>query len=227
MKKLFFAATLGILITAQNAFAFDPAQLKQYLDTKSCEGCDLRDAVIKNMNMSGSFLKNADLSGADLSSSRFDNSDFFGAKLVGANLFGINSTDVDFSGADLSKAKFLETAFRKSNFEKTMLMNLDNAIISGSGSNFNNSVWTGTTLNYLYTKNATFDGADLRGINFPRQSTEITFAKMTNANLDDAAFVGVNLTGVSFLGSSMVGTNLTGAIFCRTTLPDGTIKGTC
>ena len=55
--------------------------------------------------------------------------------------------------------------------------------------------------------NSSFAGADLRGADF------------RGANLSGGCFAGADLTGAR-LGSSV---NLSGAIFCNTTMPDGTI----
>ena len=67
---------------ASSASAFDPADLKNLLDTNECVRCDLREA----------FLPNTSLNSADL---------------IGANLYKANLSGSYLEGADLNYA-FME-----------------------------------------------------------------------------------------------------------------------
>jgi hypothetical protein len=67
-----------------------------------------------------------------------------------------------------------------------------------------------------------FRNRDVRGANLSHNNfynADLTGADFRGANLGDGCFINANLTGAK-LGSSV---NLRGAVFCRTTMPDGTI----
>ena len=73
----------------------DPVQVKQLLETKVCQGCDLTDAA-----MAGWSLQKADLNGSNLA-----NANLYGANLSQANLTGANLAGADLSAANLLGAK--------------------------------------------------------------------------------------------------------------------------
>src|SRR4029078_7359185 len=67
-----------------------------------------------------------------------------------------------------------------------------------------------------------FKNKDVRGSNLSQSNfynADLTGADFRGANLSGGCFINANLTGAK-LGSSV---NIGGAVFCRTTMPDGTI----
>ena len=89
MKLTLTALTVAATIFASSASAFDPADLKNLLDTNECVRCDLQEAFLPNTNLRGADLIGANLKGADLR---------------GADLFMANLTDADLSGTNLRDA---------------------------------------------------------------------------------------------------------------------------
>lgn len=68
-----------------------------------------------------------------------------------------------------------------------------------------------------------FQNLDARGANLSKSSfagSDLRGADFRGANLSDACFVSANLTGAK-LGASV---NLRGAVFCNTTMPDGSVN---
>lgn len=87
-----------------------------------------------------------------------------------------------------------------------------NACTPGAGKNLGQCCYEGRNL-----AGKSFKGANLGGANF--SGATLTKANFTSANLDKACFVDANLRGARIAGAN-TGT----AIFCRTTMPDGSIN---
>ena len=107
---------MGLNITKTAYATHDPlGNINTLIKTNSCVGCDLVNAVLTDMDLSGANFSFADLTGADLDGADLSNADFNGANLSigflggtpfsetnlsGANLGGANLTGADFSGAN-------------------------------------------------------------------------------------------------------------------------------
>ncbi len=139
----------------------------------------------------------ANLAGVDLS----------GANLSGALMTGANFTTANLSGADLSAARF-------------------------GDANFSRAVLTGTNLFRSELSDSDLSGADLTGANvssLPAFRAKLVGAKLVRANLTDSQFLRANVSGADFTDANLTRTNfaqsnLRQAIFCRTTMPDGTVN---
>jgi uncharacterized protein YjbI with pentapeptide repeats len=89
----------------ESAFA-DPIQLRQVLQTRICEGCDLSREKLSFANLRGANLRNANLFSADLKLSDLREASLIGAVLDEADLRGADLTGADLTGAYLSETNF-------------------------------------------------------------------------------------------------------------------------
>ncbi len=90
---------------SESAFA-DPNQVRQVLQTRECQGCDLSQQKLSFTNLRGANLRNANLSSADLKLVDLREANLIGAILDKADLRG-----ADLTGADLTGAYMFETNF--------------------------------------------------------------------------------------------------------------------
>ncbi len=90
---------------SEPAFA-DPNHLRQVLQTRSCEGCDLVREKLSFANLRGANLRNANLFSADLKLSDLREANLIGAILDKADLRGADLTGADLTGAYMSETNF-------------------------------------------------------------------------------------------------------------------------
>ncbi len=103
MLRFGWFCVILVALLSVTAHAADPAQLKRFLESKRCSGCDLSKANFAEKNLAGADLSNAKLNGANLS----------GANLVGANLRFADLTGTDLRYADLRQANLDGANWRK------------------------------------------------------------------------------------------------------------------
>ena len=128
MKPVLFAFALAALngagATAQNA-----SEIAQVKSGKSCPSCNLFQAElgyrdIKGLNLSGSRLRQS-----DMSLSTFDDSNFSGADLSVSNLFGTRFNRCDLSNTNLESATLVGAYLGSSSLSGA---NMSGANISGA-----------------------------------------------------------------------------------------------
>lgn len=96
MKITLMLMSFMSIFSPNNAYAFDPNDLKKLKETGTCVGCDLSGADLTGADLQGAInLMQADLTGADLR----------GVMLIGANL-----TEADLRGANLSAKTYMRKA---------------------------------------------------------------------------------------------------------------------
>jgi uncharacterized protein YjbI with pentapeptide repeats len=98
-------AAIATVSYSESAFA-DPNQIRQVLQTRECQGCDLSRSKLSFANLRGASLRNANLFSADLKLADLREANLIGAILDKADLRG-----ADLSGADLTGAYINETNF--------------------------------------------------------------------------------------------------------------------
>lgn len=86
--------------------AADPNQVRQVLQTRECQGCDLSRTKLSFAN-----LRNANLRYANLFSADLKLADLRDANLIGAILDKADLRGADLTGADLTSAYMSETNF--------------------------------------------------------------------------------------------------------------------
>lgn len=115
--------SLGLSNTAQAA---NPNHVQQLLETRFCQGCDLRGADLRAAHLIGADLRDADLSNANLENANLEGADLTGANLEGANLAGtfLNSAalnNANLAVADLSYANLIQANLTGANLLGTNL----------------------------------------------------------------------------------------------------------
>lgn len=107
---------------------------EQLEETAACEGCDLADVYLGDMDLSGVNLSGADLTRAVLAGSNLEGANLSGAVLKDALLMEVNLKD-----ADLSKAQILDTSLTDANLQGVKLLgatlvevDLDGADLTGA-----------------------------------------------------------------------------------------------
>ena len=113
MKTLInsFLVILGLTgaiasISSTESALADPNQVRQVLQTRECQGCDLSRAKLSFAN-----LRNANLRYANLFSADLKLTDLRDANLIGAILDKADLRGADLTGADLTSAYMSETNF--------------------------------------------------------------------------------------------------------------------
>ncbi len=75
------------------------SHLNQLLTTKECQNCELTNAGLVMVNLSGAKLSGANLVNANLSRANLSGADLSNANLSGASLYGANLSGANLSGA--------------------------------------------------------------------------------------------------------------------------------
>jgi uncharacterized protein YjbI with pentapeptide repeats len=125
----FFLTILIALAVGTPALAQNAAQIARVQSGQSCSGCNLFQADLsyhdlRNLDLSGSRLRQANLSLAIMDGGRFD-----GANLSVANLFGARFVGASFRNVDFTDAVLVGTYFNASNMAGA---NLTGANLSGA-----------------------------------------------------------------------------------------------
>jgi uncharacterized protein YjbI with pentapeptide repeats len=81
----------------------DPNQIRQVLQTRECQGCDLSREKLSFANLRGANLRNANLFSADLKLADLREANLIGAILDKADLRGADLTGADLTGAYMSE----------------------------------------------------------------------------------------------------------------------------
>ena len=84
--------------------AENPEHVKQLLETKQCQGCDLSGANLSNANLEGANLSGANLREAVLVGANLTNANLQRANLTRANLTNAKLTNVNLNDANLTSA---------------------------------------------------------------------------------------------------------------------------
>ena len=126
--------------------------------------------------------------------------DLSGAKFARAKLHG-----ADLRGARLNKANFRGVVLRHAQLQ-------DASLVGANFSPTRSSRPRGRVMRAQAACEPNCQNADLSGAN------------LSNANLSGANLYYANLTDANLTNANLTDANLTGAIFCNTTLPDGSIN---
>ena len=98
-------AVTSSLIAIAPIFA-NPFQIRQVLQTRECQGCNLSRAKLSFTNLRGADLRNSNLSSADLKLADLREANLRGAILDKADLRGADLRDADLTNAYRSETNF-------------------------------------------------------------------------------------------------------------------------
>lgn len=128
MKQVLAALSLAIAAGAP-ALAQNAGEIARVQAGASCTGCNLFQADLAYRNLPGVDLSGSRLRQSDLSLSTMNNARLAQADLSIANLFGGRFTGVSFAGANLERATLVGGYFGGADFSGA---NLTGANISGA-----------------------------------------------------------------------------------------------
>ncbi len=154
-------AGLGVAIAVFLPRLTQPTEVKQLLETRSCAGCDLRNANLKQQNLEGVNLEGANLQGANLE----------GAKLGNANLKRVNLTGANLNRADLGCTRMsLKLSSDQKNTD--ISFDLNSAPETGRAESTKvgftlNANENGATLNFNLKGCTNLEEANLKGARMP------------------------------------------------------------
>ena len=123
------AAALALAAAVLPATAQDASQIRKVQAGQSCPGCNLFQADLAYLDVSGVNVSGARLRQSDMQLSTFDDWNLSGANLSITNLFGTRFNRADFTDANLQRATLVGTYFGRSNMKGAIL---DGANLSGA-----------------------------------------------------------------------------------------------
>lgn len=222
----------GELVSNLAGANFTGASL-QYRDLSNV---DMRGAVFRDANLTGSSLRGANLSGAKFNNTTLANVDATGANFSGASLADRNSRaadaifrNVDFTDArlEIDGGDFTGSTFTGANIVMIFSANLHGidfrrahvTLASLSGDNLTNANFSGLRLGVKTGR------SDVSNANF--SNTKFTDGDFTNDVVNGTNFTNAEFTGTSFAGANLSNADLTNVKWSyNVTCPDGTMINT-
>ncbi|MBD2115184.1 MULTISPECIES: serine/threonine-protein kinase [Cyanophyceae] len=144
--------------------------VEQLVQTRSCNGCDLREVDLSRLDLEGVDLRNADLSRAKLESVRLVGANLAGAVLTEANLSDSNISNANFSGAYMEGAQLQRVNGSEAVFQGAVLTH----------TNFGSGILPGSTFVSADLSNADLGNAEFEGANFEMANLDGTFTFFTS-----------------------------------------------
>jgi uncharacterized protein YjbI with pentapeptide repeats len=127
-----FLALAAVFVTAAPVVAQNAGQIARVRGGASCGGCNLFQADLSGversgLNLTGSRLRQADLSLSVMNRTRFADADLrdveaYGGVFAGSNFAGANLTNASFVGANLDGASFGGASLSGVNFSGASLV---------------------------------------------------------------------------------------------------------
>jgi len=117
MKKtiIIFTVIASVFNLTSPVKAENLTHLRQLINTKQCENCELSNSGLVMANLVGANLRGANLVRANLSRADLTGADLTGANLTGASLNGANLTGANLTGANLTGADLRDAYLVNSN----------------------------------------------------------------------------------------------------------------
>lgn len=185
---------------------------------------------LNNIDMTGIYLKEAQLKNANLNATNLTNANFVKANLSyailqKATLNGANLSETILTGTNLTKAKLINAILQHSD-SKSVILNyanlekakLEQAQMYGAEMNYcvlSNANLRKANLGLAQLNNATLKGADLFGVNLVNSDlsdSDITEAHCNGADFSYARFNNSILVSANMKKAKLVGADLSGAL---------------
>lgn len=165
---------------------------------------NLNSANLQNTNLSDANFEGVNLEKANLENANLTNTNLQGADLKNANLSNANLSKADLSYADLSGANIKGASLINANLSNANLSsaNLIRAKLNGANlirANFTDAVLKGANLIKTSLSDTNLIRADLRGAN------------LTNAHLNAACLISADLRSANLRNALLDAANFTGA----------------
>lgn len=114
-------ALLAVMLLAAPAVAQNASQISQVRAGAHCPKCNLFQATLGGLTLTGKNLSGARLRQADLSLTIMNRTNFSGADLRDVEAYGGVFSSASFAGADLTNASFVGTSLEGANFRGARL----------------------------------------------------------------------------------------------------------
>lgn len=190
----------GQLLLALSQMNIDTSSFNQIKLKTSFVGADLKDADLRNANLSGIDLSQANLEGADLSGANMIEVNLKEANLWGANLNKVNLKGANLWGANLAWAKLNESDLRECMMDGVDLTSAKLRAANLTGVKLQWADLTGAFLNEANLVNADLKGAlfikaNLSDANLSKANLNFTNLSRTNLTQTNLALVNLDRTG--------------------------------
>lgn len=185
---------------------YDEEQLKHFISTRECNGCNLSNANLSHRELYNVSLINANLDGAKFEFTEFMKSNVHGASFNLASFSYSEFDSSDFSNTNFTGSSIISTHFSASNFTGA---NFSSATLRGS--DFLNTDFTSANFYDAELSDAVFDYTmKLIGVNM--RHANLMGAKFTNVDISGSDFSFSNMTYVTFNTVNARGVNFCGAL---------------
>lgn len=196
------------------------------------QGLHLVNANLEGANLRGANLQGADLRGANLRFARLAGANLAGANLQGANLGLVNhdismkdpKMRIDLRGANLQGADLVTANLQGADLQQTNLMGANLHAANLKGADISKANLKGARLLVAELQGANLKEANLHGANL--HIANLQRANLRNSDLRGAKFEGANLKEVSLGWANLQDANLQGAELQGAELRDATLGGT-
>ena len=121
MKPIALLSALAVLVCAVPASAQNAGQISAVRNGASCPHCNLFQADLSNLELKNKNLTGARLRQADFSTAVMNRTRFIGGDLRDVNAYGAVLTGASFARADLTNASFVGAYLQGANFSGARL----------------------------------------------------------------------------------------------------------
>ncbi|MEZ6138051.1 MAG: pentapeptide repeat-containing protein [Pirellulaceae bacterium] len=175
---------------------------------------EFEDCVLKNVDLSTSYLKGVHFKKMDLSEHPIlprvlTECGFSDCTITGRDLSFCNLRDADLTRVDLTKVKLIDAQLRGANLQECDLTGVRLVGVDLTGANFTGARLVGADLTDSNLTGADLSGADMKAARLSRALLKNT--KLRKTNLDGAALVDAMLDHAELLEASLAGADMRGA----------------
>ena len=178
----------GQLLLMLTRMKMDPASFKKVLLLASFSGAVLREADLRNLDLSY-----AELNGADFQNAKLEGAKFIKANLRAANFRGADLHEAVFTSADMKRANLSWADLNDADLSKADLNGVNLTSAQLRRADLRESLIQWAELNNAFLDSADLSGADLRGSVMIR--SHLVGANFTGANLRETVLTEANFTG--------------------------------
>ncbi len=190
-------------------------------------------ACLRNADLAGASMPDADFTAADLTGARFDDAtmrsgrmrqarldgaSFSAADLSGTDFTAVQASEADFNAALLEDTRFTGATLRFANFNGALLDGADLDRADLWSADLGGAEATEATFRHAILHEASLAGADLTG-------ADLSEAELKKADLRGAVLRGADLRGANLLRANLAGADLAGASLPRVDLSSCQLSG--
>ena len=206
VAKIFWASLalggISLALASPSSWAYNQDDLQRLLETKNCPQCDLRFAILEEVNLDDAQLAGANFEGAKLLEVSLQHAELQNTNF---NYALIHDSDLNFArleGADLQHATLEDSNLTQANLTQANLnsVNIHNSDLQGAKLNnvtMREAQWVGVGAEGMEAQGADFTRTKLLGAAVPRSD-------FTLATLNESRWVVVNAFAANFSSAKML-----------------------